>query len=104
MTDPSTTPTTSTFGTIIADIRKALAAGTGLVAEGLAVGFLNSTDVKWATIVIGAITTALVYIVPNGKVSTPKAAVAVASPMPPPLSAQPPIGGQGIGTGPPPHG
>ena len=63
---------------IIASIRKAIAAATGLVAEGLAVGFLNSTDAKWATIVIGAITTILVYFVPNvpplAVASTPMAA------------------------------
>jgi hypothetical protein len=101
MTDPPSTPPTTKIGAIIADIRKAIAAATGLVAEGLAVGLLNTTDAKWATIVIGAITTVLVYLVPNGKTSVRVTNVTnvanVAAP------AQPPLAG-GSGLAPPPHG
>ncbi len=69
---------------IIADIRKAIAAGTGLVAEGIAVGVLNSTDAKWATLVIGAVTTVLVYFVPNGGTTT-------VTPPPPVIGTPPPL-------------
>lgn len=55
---------------LVSTARKATAALSGAAAEAVAAGLLHGDAEKWTTGILAAVTTALVYLVPN----TPPAA------------------------------
>lgn len=55
--------------TKLAELRKAIAAASGAVAELVSVGLLSGAAERWTTGVLAAATAACVYLVPNGKVA-----------------------------------
>ena len=56
----------------LAELRKAITAASGAVAELVSVGLLPGAVEHWTTGVLAAATAALVYLVPNAKAAPTK--------------------------------
>jgi hypothetical protein len=57
----------------LAQIRKAIVAGVGVVAEAVSAGLVPEPAAKWVGIAIAVLTAAGVYAVPNAQAAKPAA-------------------------------
>lgn len=65
------------------EIRKALVAVAGVLAQVIELGVLHGSVLHYAQVASGAVAAVLVYVVPNGRTAVPAAPVAAPPAQPP---------------------